>query len=63
MKSPIWSLVGLIVALLALPAFGQSLKGRVPPKTPLRTAWNAAGEKSLKAFEGKAILLECFATW
>ena len=51
------------MALLALPAFGQSLKGRTPPATPLRKAWNAAGEKSLRDFEGKAIFLECFATW
>ena len=56
-------IAGVAVALLALPAFGQSLKGRTPPATPLRKAWNAAGEKSLRDFEGKAIFLECFATW
>ena len=63
MKSLVRGLVGLTVALLALPAFGQSLKGKVPPKTPLRKAWNGAGERSLADFEGKVILLECFATW
>ena len=63
MKSVIRGLVGLAVALVALPAFSQSLKGRVPPKTPLRTAWNGTGERSLAEFEGRAILLECFATW
>ena len=63
MKLLIRGLVGLTIALLALPAFGQSLKGKVPPETPLRKSWNGTGERSLREFEGRVILLECFATW
>ena len=61
-KITVWTAMAALAAL-ATPAFGQNLVGKSPPETPLRAAWNADGEKSLKDFEGKAVLLEIFATW
>ena len=59
-------LTGITLAamvFLSTSAYGRDIVGEQVPDTPLRAAWNALGEKSLKDFEGKVILLELFATW
>ena len=61
-KSTSW-IVMAALAVFSTSATAQDLNGKAAPETPIRTAWNALGEKSLKDFKGKAILLEIFATW
>ena len=56
--------IGIVVlAVFSTSAYAQDLVGQQVPETPLRAAWNALGEKSLKDFDGRVILLELFATW
>lgn len=52
--------LGMLVS--AAPAWAD-LTGKAAPDAALKAAWNAKGEKALKEFKGRVVLLEVFATW
>lgn len=49
--------------LLAATPARADLKGKTAPEFEFKASWNTSGEKGLKDFKGRVILVEMFATW
>ena len=62
MRMTSFAAVALALFLAATPARAD-LTGQSAPDAALKAAWNAKGEKALKDFKGRVVLLELFATW